>query len=205
MRRMMNRDRQRPAKAAVERCPGFPGSLPTGLLLSLLLVYPPTGAQWGPRAGGLWGEKRNPEKFILYGICKKWARELATAPDSRGRSVSQIPRLPPGREKPSQPFRSLLSLLPPCLRRPLLLVYPPTGAQWPARAGGLWGEKRNPEIFVLYGFRKKWARELAAAPDSRGRSRGRRRATHRTPRTRPQPAYPIPPNRPTLYLPTGLP
>lgn len=123
MRRMMNRDRQRPAKAAVERCPGFPGSLPTGLLLSLLLVYPPTGAQW------------------------------------------------------------------------------------PARAGGLWGEKRNPEIFVLYGIRKKRARELAAAPDSRGRSRGRRRATHRTPRTRPQPAYPIPrtayprpPNPPTLDL-----
>jgi len=44
--------------------------LPTGACFFSLLIYPPTGAQWGARAGGLWGGFPNPAKLICMGFAK---------------------------------------------------------------------------------------------------------------------------------------
>jgi hypothetical protein len=44
----------------------------------------------------------------------------------------------------------------------LSLTYPPTAVQRGARAGGLLGGFPNPAKLILYAFRKKWARRLAA-------------------------------------------
>src|SRR5690606_41559286 len=35
-----------------------------------LLIYPPTGSQWRPRAGGLWGGFPDPAKLICMAFAK---------------------------------------------------------------------------------------------------------------------------------------
>jgi hypothetical protein len=65
----MKWDQQRPAKAAVERCRVASTSPPQGLS-SLFLIYPPTGAQWRARPGGLWGGFPDPAKLVCMGFAK---------------------------------------------------------------------------------------------------------------------------------------
>jgi hypothetical protein len=35
-----------------------------------LLIYPPTGSQWRPRAGGLWGGFPDPAKLVCMAFAK---------------------------------------------------------------------------------------------------------------------------------------
>jgi hypothetical protein len=98
----MKWDQQRPAKAAVERCQGFFKALdilPTGACFFSLLTYPPTRAQWGARAGGLWGGFPNPAKLICMGFAKNG---LASSQPrgTAGRAPAALPSCPPPRTRP---------------------------------------------------------------------------------------------------------
>ena len=44
--------------------------LPLAALPPSLLIYPPTGSQWRPRAGGLWGGFPSPAKLICMAFAK---------------------------------------------------------------------------------------------------------------------------------------
>jgi hypothetical protein len=129
---------------------------PTGLSASLL-IYPPTRAQWGARAGGLWGGFLNPAKLICMGLAKN------------GLTCSQphtvVPRTPKGVRRPRRPRAGpwkpagtfcTVSGCPGCPRRSgcSLLIYPPTRAQCLPRAGGLWGGFLNPAKLICMGLAK---------------------------------------------------
>ena len=87
------------------------------------------------------------------------------------------------------------------------LIYPPTGAQWPARPGGLWGGFPNPAKLICMGFAKNG---LASSQKCKSRGvfpwawvsalRARGGPAH-LPTDLPYTA----PNRPTLHLPPLLP
>jgi hypothetical protein len=101
------------------------------------------------------------------------------------------------------------------------LAYPPTAMQGGARAGGLWGGILAPQNSLKYGASQKSARE-PVSPNTRGRGpagfgshwgspavplgvpglHGRVGGARWVPS---RPAYPTPPDAPTLYLPTHLP
>jgi hypothetical protein len=84
------------------------------------------------------------------------------------------------------------------------LIYPPTGAQWRARPGGLWGGFPNPAKLDWYGLplkmgsRARMARGRPARRPRRGAGRweGAARAAYPRPRV---------PSRPTLHLPYTYP
>ena len=168
---------------------------PTGLSAPFL-IYPPTRAQWGARAGGLWGGFPNPAKLICMGFAKNGL--------TSSQPHTKVPRTPQGEGGPRKPWAGpwrpagAFCTVP---GRPgcsgcsgfSLLIYPPTRAQWSSRPGGLWGGFPNPAKLICMGFAKNGltssqprryvTRASAKAPGS-GTS---------------QPAYPAP------LLPDGLP
>ena len=54
--------------------------LPLAALPPSLLIYPPTGSQWRPRAGGLWGGFPSPAKLI----CTAFAKNGLASSHARG-------------------------------------------------------------------------------------------------------------------------
>jgi hypothetical protein len=63
--------------------------LPTGACFFSLLIYPPTGAQWGARAGGLWGGFPNPAKLICMGFAKNGLASSRNHTDVRREPVEE--------------------------------------------------------------------------------------------------------------------
>jgi len=101
------------------------------------------------------------------------------------------------------------------------LIYPPAGAQWPPRPGGLLGGFPNPAKLICMGFAKNrlasshtW-RWRGRSPRAWESARGHAAAVQRRPGRwaslpsglpyTSQLAYPTPPNSPTLHLPSRLP
>ena len=173
---------------------------PTGLSAPFL-IYPPTRAQWGARAGGLWGGFPNPAKLICMGFAKNGL--------TSSQPHTKVPRTPQGEGGPRKPWAGpwrpagAFCTVP---GRPgcsgcsgfSLLIYPPTRAQWSSRPGGLWGGFPNPAKLICMGFAKNGltssqprryvTRASAKAPGS-GTS---------------QPAYPAP-HHLSHHIPAGLP
>jgi hypothetical protein len=165
-------------------------SPPQGLCFSSSLIYPPAGARWLARTGGLWGGFSDPAKLVWVRFAKKWARELAaaTAPGDPPKPGGPVVRTAPRLARAA------------AVRNRRFLIYPPAGAPWVARPGGLWGRFSDRAKLV-------WVRFARSGLASSGRRRkpgrvrrawrarlGATRATYPTPR----PAYPAP-RPPTLH------
>jgi len=96
----------------------------------------------------------------------------------------------------------------------LSLTYPPTAVQRGARAGGLLGGFPNPAKLILYAFRKKWARRLAATkvapePLKRRRAVPAKRPAAAEPASRSRSGFLLRPRRCSarsflIYLPTAV-
>jgi hypothetical protein len=112
-----------------------PTSALCGLLFFLLLIYPPTAAQRGGRAGGLWGGIPAPQNSILRARAKnRLASPLPSTPLApRGQCSARLPcaGAEPGAQGPS-PWWSEPSDL--SVRRTARLRGGATWAQhWPRR------------------------------------------------------------------------
>jgi hypothetical protein len=153
--------KQRPAKAAAERCLGEPRQPPRRSFL-FLLSHIPTGqgavGRTARRALG-WISQSRKTRFVCV-LQKMGSRARAR---QRGRSRTRR------RHRTDRASADRLARLPSllCLPACSLLVYPPARAQWRARPGGLWGGLPDPAKLDSYAFCKKGARELARPRGSR--------------------------------------
>ena len=187
---------------------------PAGASACSLLIYPPAGAQWGARPGGLSGGFPNPAKLILVrfaknGLASMQASNLAPRNPRRVRDASSA--APGPRNQPVyRPCGMPILLFPGPRRRPArsLLIYPPAGAQWSPRPGGLGGGFPNPAKLIWVRFAKNGPASMQAsnlAPrtprrvrDARGRSTLDRPPNPSTLDRPPKPVYPGPPTKSRL-------
>lgn len=204
----MKWDQQRPAKAAVERCRALLDIPPTGAVDSLFLIYPPTGAQWRARPGGLWGGFPNPAKLVCTGSAKN---RLASSQPHRN-----VPRTRRDAARPSQPHPHPGE---PVFKRPLLpsrpllcLLFshiPTDGGAVALVARRALGCISQPRKTPLYGVPLKIvsrARTHAEGAAGRPRPGAEARMTRRGLVGAHRPPYPAPPNHlPYTRAPTGLP
>ena len=150
----MKWDQQRPAKAAVERCQGFFKALdilPTGAWFFSLLVYPPTRAQRGARAGGLWGGFPNPAKLVCMGFAKN-----GLASSQPHRRAPRTRRGAGSRAEPPQPWKPTVPSIPlpapaAALPAPFSYTHRPGRSGLHGPAG--WGRVSQSRKTHLYGFR----------------------------------------------------
>jgi hypothetical protein len=151
-----------------------------------LLIYPPAGAQWGARPGGLSGGFPNPAKLILVRFAKNGLASMQAShfvPRNPRRVQDASSAAPGPRNQPVyRPCGIPILLFPGPRRRPArsLLIYPPAGAQWSPRPGGLGGGFPNPAKLIWVRCAKNGLASMQAsnlAPrtrrrvqDARGRS-----------------------------------
>jgi hypothetical protein len=151
-----------------------------------LLIYPPAGAQWGARPGGLSGGFPNPAKLILVRFAKNGLASMQAShfvPRNPRRVQDASSAAPGPRNQPVyRPCGIPILLFPGPRRRPArsLLIYPPAGAQWSPRPGGLGGGFPNPAKLIWVRFAKKGLASMRASnfvprtprrvQDARGRS-----------------------------------
>jgi hypothetical protein len=225
----MKWDQQRPAKAAVERCQGV-----LRLSTSSPQEHVPSPFSYTHRPGrsGAHGPAGSGVDFPIPQNSFVW---VSLKMGSRARNHTDVRREPVEERGAAQNAAAAVEANrynPNTVARPSrcsacsLLIYPPTGAQWPARAGGLRGGFLNPAKLLCMGFAKNGlassqprgtaGRAPAALPTAARRPEHARRASPGpcggapsglpytwSPQRAypiPQPAYPIPPNRPTPYL-----
>ena len=68
--------------------------LPLAALPPSLLIYPPTGSQWRPRAGGLWGGFPDPAKLICMAFAKNGLASSHTRGAAGAAPTACLRRLP---------------------------------------------------------------------------------------------------------------
>lgn len=146
-------------KAACEGCRGeVPSKDPTAPPQELgffFLIYPPTRAQWGARAGGLWGGFPDPAKLICMGFAKnRLASSQQRASRIAARRGGQSPqRRHRARDQPALTVQCVAASLPACLPC-LLFSHIPSDQGAVGRAGrrarGWISRSRKTH---LYGFR----------------------------------------------------
>ena len=152
----------------MERCQGCASTSPPQELVCSFLIYPPAGAQWGARPGWLWGGFPDPEKLICMGFAKN---RLASSQQRKRapRSLRGVGSLAGRRPQPGNHpvYQYCCSQAGRCSARSLL-IYPPAGAQWSARPGGLRGGFPNAEYLNRIAF----AKNGLASPRQRARPGG---------------------------------
>jgi hypothetical protein len=215
----MKWDQQRPAKAAAERCrcqDWRPTAPPQEF--SFLFSYthrPGRSGPHGPAGSGV--DFPIPQNSFVWVLLKMGSRARNHNTESARRLDAARPRAAP-RKPATLPNRCFLRAgrCSACS----LLIYPPTRAQWPARAGGLWCGFPNPAKLICIGSAKNGLASSqprdapgsahSALPNGRapipglpacpGAGVGAPRPAYPAPS---QPAYPTPPS--TLHLPDRLP
>ena len=158
-----------------------------------LLIYPPAGAQWSARPGGLRGGFPNPAKLIWVrfaknGLASSRARErqrgppgdMARHPQAQGRAVYPVPSTLHPPANPStlyrQPVYPVPPANPPTLHRQPVYPVPPTRCRLPCTAR----QPANPSTL-----------HPPSSPPGR------------LPCTARQPVHPAPPSRPVYPVPPG--